>query len=126
MVSDLTRVKEYARLLASVGINGCTINNVNASPRMLASDFIPRWAKIADAFRPWGIRLSIAVDFSSPQKIGGLNTFDPLDPQVAAWWREKTDEVYRAVPDFAGFVVKADSEGRLGPSTYAPMPTPPT
>ena len=118
VLPDLTRVTEYARLLASVGINGCTINNVNASPKMLDSDFIPRWARIADAFRPWGIRLSIAVEFSSPQKIGGLNTFDPLDPQVVEWWRKKADEVYRAVPDFAGFLVKADSEGRLGPSTY--------
>jgi alpha-glucuronidase len=118
VVSDLTRVKEYARLLASVGINGCAINNVNASPKMLASDFIPHWAKIADSFRPWGIRLAIAVDFSSPQKTGGLRSFDPQDPEVAAWWRQKADEVYRAVPDFAGFLVKADSEGRLGPSRY--------
>jgi alpha-glucuronidase len=118
VVYDLTRVKEYARLLASIGINGCAINNVNASPRMLESDFIAHWAKIADAFRAWGIRLAVSVDFSSPQKIGGLSTFDPLDPQVADWWRAKADEVYRAVPDLAGFVVKADSEGRLGPSSY--------
>ena len=74
VVPDLARVKEYARLLASIGINGCAINNVNASPRMLESDFISHWAKIADAFRPWGIRLVVAVDFSSPQKIGGLNS----------------------------------------------------
>jgi alpha-glucuronidase len=118
VVKDLTRVKEYARLLASLGINGCAINNVNASPKMLEPGFISHWAKIADAFRPWGIHLAVAVDFASPQKIGGLNTFDPLDPQVADWWREKADEVYRAVPDLAGFVVKADSEGRAGPSAY--------
>jgi len=118
VVSDLSRVNDYARLLASVGINGCTINNVNASPRMLASDFIPHWARIADVFRKWGIHLSVSVDFSSPQKIGGLSTFDPLDPQVVVWWRKKADEVYKAVPDLAGFLVKADSEGRLGPSTY--------
>jgi alpha-glucuronidase len=118
VVPDLARVNEYARLLASVGINGCTFNNVNASPRILASDFIPHWARIANVFRQWGIRLSVSVDFSSSQRIGGLNTFDPLDPQVAEWWRKKADEVYRAVPDLAGFLVKADSEGRLGPSTY--------
>jgi alpha-glucuronidase len=85
---------------------------------MLETEFISHWAKIADAFRPWGIHLAIAVDFASPQKLGGLNTFDPLDPQVADWWRKKADEVYAAVPDLAGFVVKADSEGRAGPSAY--------
>ncbi len=115
---DLSRVNDYARLLASLGINGCVINNVNASPRMLASDFISHWTKIADVFRPWGVRLAIAVDFASPQKAGGLRTFDPLDPHVVNWWKQKVDEVYRAVPDFAGFLVKADSEGRLGPSSY--------
>jgi alpha-glucuronidase len=115
---DLTRVNDYARLLASIGINGCAINNVNAAPRMLASDFISHWARIADVFRLWGIRLAIAVDFASPQKVGGLESFDPLDPQVASWWNQKANEVYRAVPDLAGFLVKADSEGRLGPSSY--------
>lgn len=116
--ADLTRAGDYARLLASVGINGCTVNNVNASPRMLAPDFLPQIARIADAFRPWGVQLSIAVDFSSPQTLGGLNTFDPLDPHVAKWWRDKADEIYRLIPDFGGFVLKADSEGRVGPSRY--------
>ena len=115
---DLTRAGEYARLLASVGINGCTVNNVNADPRMLDSSLIPQLARIADVFRPWGVRLSLAVDFSSPKRMGGLSTFDPLDPRVAAWWREKADEIYRQIPDFGGFLVKADSEGRLGPSVY--------
>jgi alpha-glucuronidase len=118
VIQDLGRVREYARLLASVGINGCTINNVNSDPRILSSDFIPQLARIAGAFRPWGIRLSVAVDFASPQKVGGLDTFDPVDPRVADWWRQKADEVYRAIPDLGGFLVKADSEGRVGPSAY--------
>jgi alpha-glucuronidase len=115
---DLTRATQYARLLASVGINGCTINNVNADPGILRADFIPQLKRIADVFRPWGVRLSVAVDLGSPKIIGGLDTFDPLDPRVAEWWRNKVDEIYRQIPDFAGVVVKADSEGRLGPSTY--------
>jgi len=115
---DLTRAGEYARLLASLGINGCSINNVNANPRILASDFIPQVTRIAAAFRPWGIRVALSVDFGSPQTVGGLDTFDPLDPRVAAWWKSKADELYRAIPDLAGFVLKADSEGRVGPSAY--------
>jgi alpha-glucuronidase len=74
--------------------------------------------RIAEAFRPWGVRVALAVDFGSPKTIGGLDTFDPLDPKVAAWWKDKIDELYRAVPDLAGIVLKADSEGRVGPSTY--------
>src|SRR5580704_9340370 len=119
---DLTRVGDYARLLASVGVNGCAINNVNANPRALTPDFLPQLARVANVFRPWGIRLSIAVDLGSPKLIGGLDTFDPLDPRSAEWWRKKTDEIYRLIPDFGGFVVKADSEGRLGPSTYHRTP----
>jgi alpha-glucuronidase len=83
--SDLTRAGDYARLLASVGINGCTVNNVNANLRVLQDDFLPQLARIADAFRPWGVQLSLSVDVSSPQAIGDLNTFDPLDPRVAEW-----------------------------------------
>lgn len=119
---DLTRVRDYARLLASVGINGCVINNVNASPKMLAEDFIPQLARVADAMRPWGIRVGISVNLASPKLIGGLDTFDPLDPKVAAWWAQKVEEIYRAVPDFAGFVLKADSEGQLGPASYGRTP----
>ncbi len=118
----LTRAASYARLLASVGVNGCTINNVNADPRLLHDDFLPQLARVADAFRPWGVRLALSVDLSSPKAIGGLDTFDPLDAQVAEWWRKKADEIYRSIPDFGGFVVKADSEGRLGPSTYGRTP----
>ena len=120
--ADLTRAADYARLLASVGINGCSVNNVNADPRMLQSDFLPQLARFADAFRPWGVKLSISVDFSSPKAVGGLSTFDPLDPKVAEWWRRKVDEIYRLIPDFGGFVVKADSEGRSGPSSYGRSP----
>ncbi len=116
--ADLSRATDYARLLASLGINGCSINNVNANPRALASDFIPEIARVADAMRPWGVRVAIAVDFGSPKTIGGLDTFDPLDPKVAAWWAAKADEIYKAIPDFGGMVLKADSEGRVGPSTY--------
>jgi alpha-glucuronidase len=116
--ADLTRVREYARLLASVGINGCSIDNVNSDLRILQPEFLAQVARIADAFRPWGVQVVLSVDFGSPKSMGGLGTFDPLDPQVAAWWKAKVDEIYRAVPDLGGFVVKADSEGRVGPSTY--------
>ena len=118
VVADLSRARVYARLLASVGINGCTINNVNADTRLLTDPYLPELARVAEAFRPWGVSLAIAVDFSSPQKIGGLATFDPLDPGVAAFWQRRVDAIYAAVPDFGGFTLKADSEGRLGPSAY--------
>jgi alpha-glucuronidase len=120
--ADLTRVSDYARLLASVGINGCNVNNVNANLHMLDSDFIPQLARIAAAFRPWGVQMGISVDVSMPKTVGGLDTFDPLDARVAEWWQKKFDEVYRAIPDFGGVVVKADSEGRLGPSVYGRTP----
>ena len=120
--ADLTRAGQYARLLASIGINGCTINNVNAAPGILEDSFIAQVARIADVFRPWGVQLSLSVDLSSPKVMGGLDTFDPLDPRVAEWWRRKVDEIYKHIPDFGGFVVKADSEGRLGPSTYGRTP----
>ena len=116
--NDLSRAGEYARLLASVGINGCTINNVNANPAALEDSFIAQVRRIADAFRPWGVQLAMSVDLSSPKVIGGLDTFDPLDPHVAEWWQKKVDYIYTQIPDFAGFVVKADSEGRSGPSAY--------
>jgi alpha-glucuronidase len=116
--ADLNRAADYARLLASVGINGCTVNNVNADPRILESDFLPQLARVAEVFRPWGVALSISVDLSSPKVGGGLETFDPLDARVREWWRRKVEEIYQQIPDFGGFVVKADSEGRLGPSSY--------
>jgi len=116
--ADLGRVRDYARLLASLGIDGCTVNNVNADPRILSDAFMPELERLAAAMRPWGVRLSIAVPFNSPVSVGGLPTFDPENPVVAAWWRNKVAALYRAIPDLAGFLVKADSEGQLGPSTY--------
>jgi len=120
--SDLTRAAQYARLLASLGINGCDVTNVNADLHILDSDFIPQLARIADVFRPYGVQLGVAVNVSMPKQVGGLDTFDPVDPKVAAWWQQKFDEVYRQIPDFGGIVVKADSEGQLGPSVYGRNP----
>jgi alpha-glucuronidase len=115
---DLSRAAAYARLLSSVGIDGCTINNVNADTDLLRPENLREIARIADVFRRYGVRLSLSVDMSSPQVIGGLTTFDPLDPEVAAWWKKKVDEIYGVIPDFGGVVIKADSEGRVGPSKY--------
>ncbi len=119
---DLTRAGEYARLLASIGVNGCSINNVNADPRIIDDKFLPQLARVADVFRSWGIQLAVSVDLGSPQVLRSLNTFDPLDPRVIAWWRTKVDKIYQQIPDFGGFVVKADSEGRSGPSSYGRTP----
>jgi alpha-glucuronidase len=120
--ADLTRAAEYARLLASVGINGCNVSNVNADIHILDPDFIPQLVRIAEVFRPYGVQLGVAVNLSMPKQVGGLNSFDPTDPQVSEWWRRKFDEVYRQIPDFGGVVVKADSEGQLGPSVYGRSP----
>jgi alpha-glucuronidase len=116
--ADLRRVSEYGRLLASLGINAIAINNVNADKRILSPQFTPQIARIADALRPWGVQVAVSVDFASPQSLGGLSTFDPLDPGVMAWWNSRADALYSAVPDLAGLVLKADSEGRAGPSAY--------
>jgi alpha-glucuronidase len=118
VVQHLGRAREFARLLASVGINACVVNNVNADARLLTPAYLAEVARIARVFRPFGVQLGLAVDLSSPKLIGGLNTFDPLDPRVARWWRDEAAALYRAIPDFAGVVVKADSEGRAGPSAY--------
>jgi alpha-glucuronidase len=120
--SDLTRASDYARLLASIGIDGCNINNVNADPETLSTEHLHEFARVADAFRPWGVKLSLSVDLSSPKAVGGLGTFDPLAPQVIAWWQKKIEEIYTLIPDFGGFTVKADSEGRVGPSQYGRTP----
>jgi alpha-glucuronidase len=120
--TDLSPVSGYGRLLASIGISGCNVNNVNANPRVIQDEFLPQLARIADTLRPWGVRLSVSVDLSSPEKIGGLSTFDPADPKVADWWQKRVESIYRFIPDFGGFTVKADSEGRLGPSSYGRTP----
>lgn len=119
---DLTRAAAYARLLASVGINGCIVNNVNADIHILDPDVIAELARIADVFRPYGVQLGVAVNVSMPKQVGGLDTFDPQDPQVAIWWQRKFDEVYRQIPDFGGVVLKADSEDQPGPSVYGRSP----
>jgi alpha-glucuronidase len=118
VVKDLSRVNDYARLLASLGINGCSINNVNADPRFIESDYLPELKRIADTFRPWGVRLFVCINFGSPKSVGGLNTFDPLDSRVIDFWNKKVEEIYAAIPDFGGFIMKTDSEGELGPSAY--------
>jgi alpha-glucuronidase len=119
---DLAPVAEYARLLASVGINGCNVNNVNGSSAFLEPDMIAGLKRVADTMRPWGVRLAISVDVASPQKVGGMASYDPLDPAVKAWWRKKVDAIYAQIPDFAGFTVKADSEGQPGPASYGRTP----
>ncbi len=120
--SDLAPVAEYARLLASVGINAVNVNNVNNAAPALQPQMLRGLARVADAMRPWGVRLAISVDVASPQKIGGLSTYDPLHPIVQSWWRDKVNEIYALIPDFAGFTVKADSEGQPGPASYGRTP----
>ncbi|NLM54859.1 MAG: alpha-glucuronidase [Firmicutes bacterium] len=120
LASDLSRVADYARLLASVGINGISVNNVNvhADETALIGPKLPLVARLADIFRPWGIRIFLSVSYASPVELGGLPTADPLDPQVQNWWAERARAIYSRIPDFGGFVVKADSEHRPGPFTY--------
>ncbi|MGA8041336.1 MAG: alpha-glucuronidase family glycosyl hydrolase, partial [Terracidiphilus sp.] len=119
---DLVPVAEYARLLASIGVNGCNINNVNAAPQLLDDEHLKEIARIADVMRPWGVRVAMSVAIASPQMIGGLKTYDPLDPAVKVWWAEKVKEIYKLIPDFAGFTVKADSEGQPGPASFGRTP----
>ncbi|MBN1568819.1 MAG: alpha-glucuronidase [Acidobacteria bacterium] len=110
--------REYARANASIGINGTVLNNVNASPQMLSSEYLSRVKAIADVMRPYGIRVYLSVKFSSPSLLGGLKTSDPLDSQVIQWWKNKVKEIYGLIPDFGGFLVKANSEGQPGPQDY--------
>lgn len=112
------RYREYARANASVGINGTVLNNVNASPEILSADYLQKVRKLADVFRPYGIKVYLSVNFASPMKLGGLSTADPLDREVARWWKEKVREIYGLIPDFGGFLVKANSEGQPGPCDY--------
>jgi alpha-glucuronidase len=112
------RVEDYARANASIGINGTAINSVNANPASLTRPYLEKAAALANAFRPYGIRVYLSANFAAPKTVGGLKTADPLDPVVARWWREKADEIYRLIPDFGGFLVKANSEGQPGPQDY--------
>ena len=111
-------LSQYARANASVGINGAVLNNVNAKPQTLSSDNLQQVRWIADILRPYGIRVYLSVNFASPIRLGGLATADPLDKSVIAWWNKKVDEIYRLIPDFGGFLVKANSEGEPGPCDY--------
>jgi alpha-glucuronidase len=112
------RLRDYARANASLGINGSVLNNVNANSRSLSAEYLRKTAAIADVFRPYGVRVYLSARFSAPIELGGLKTADPLDPEVAAWWKKKADEIYSLIPDFGGFLVKANSEGQPGPRTY--------
>ncbi|MDT3401992.1 alpha-glucuronidase family glycosyl hydrolase [Mucilaginibacter terrae] len=109
---------DYARANASVGINGTVLNNVNANIIMLTPAYIEKAKALADAFRPYGIKVYLSVKFSSPVELGGLKTADPLDDTVKKWWKDKAAEIYKSIPDFGGFLVKANSEGQPGPQTY--------
>jgi alpha-glucuronidase len=112
------RYTDYARACASLGINGVVLDNVNASAVVLTPLYLDKIAALAKLFRPYGIRVYLSARFSSPVEISSLKTADPLDPAVAAWWRAKADEIYRLIPDFGGFLVKANSEGQPGPQDY--------
>jgi len=114
------RYTDYARACASVGLNGTVVNNVNNSSngQILSTSYISKLAALAKVFRPYGIRLYISAYFNAPQEIGNLSTSDPLNAQVISWWATKANEIYTAIPDFGGFLVKANSEGQPGPKTY--------
>lgn len=116
--TDAALLKEYARANASIGINGTVLNNVNASPKMLSPIYINKVKEIADIFRPYGIKVYLSVNFASPMALGGLKTADPTNPKVKAWWKAKAKEIYKQIPDFGGFLVKANSEGQPGPGDY--------
>ena len=112
------RYEEYARANASIGINATVLNNVNASPNMLRKDYLQKVKVLADIFRPYGIKVYLSVNFSSPKVLGGLENSDPLNNDVQKWWKDKASEIYKIIPDFGGFLVKANSEGQPGPQDY--------
>ena len=115
---DPQRMTMYARANASIGINGTVLNNVNAKPEALSTESLLKAKDIADQLRPYGIRVYLSINFASPIKVGGLKTADPLDADVIRWWKGKVAEIYRMIPDFGGFLVKANSEGEPGPQDF--------
>jgi len=115
---DIELYQQYARANASIGINGTVLNNVNASSKILTAPYLKRVSSIAGILRPYGLQVYLSVNFSSPVTIGKLKTSDPLDPQVKRWWAEKAKEIYNIIPDFGGFLVKANSEGQPGPQNF--------
>ena len=112
------RMKMYARANASIGINGAVLNNVNAKPEALTTESLQKTKAIADQLRPYGIRVYLSINFASPIKVGGLKTADPLDADVISWWKNMVNEIYKMIPDFGGFLVKANSEGEPGPQDF--------
>ena len=115
---DPQHMKMYGRANASVGINGTVLNNVNAKPEALSTESLQKAKGIADQLRPYGIHVYLSINFASPIKLGGLKTADPLDANVVKWWKDKVNEIYRLIPDFGGFLVKANSEGEPGPQDF--------
>ncbi len=115
---DEKRIRDYARANASIGINGSVLNNVNASPKMLTTEYLNEVKKIADILRPYGIRVFLSINFATPMALGDTKTADPLNKDVAQWWKRKAQEIYQLIPDFGGFLVKANSEGQPGPGDY--------
>ncbi len=112
------RYEEYARANASIGINATVVNNVNASPQILSADYLKKVQALAGVFRPYHLKVYLAINFSSPAELGGLPTSDPLDKDVQKWWKDKVKEIYALIPDFGGFLVKANSEGLPGPQDF--------
>jgi alpha-glucuronidase len=110
---------DYARANASIGINGASVTNVNANALVLTPEYLEKAAALADAFRPYGIKIYLTARFNAPMMLDNLPTADPLDPRVQAWWKKKAEEIYSYIPDFGGFLVKADSEGQPGPHNYS-------
>jgi len=112
------RYEDYARINASLGINGAVINNVNADPRILSEQFLEKVAALADVFRPYGIKVYVSIYWNAPRAFGVVDSGDPLDPRVQAWWNERANIIYKHIPDFGGFLIKANSEGEPGPQDY--------
>ncbi len=112
------RYTDYARANASIGINGTVVTNVNSNALILREDYLKKVAALAGVFRPYGIKIYLTARFSAPIEAGGLKTADPLDSEVKQWWKTKAEEIYKLIPDFGGFLVKANSEGQPGPQNY--------